>query len=42
METNLTYDMYAPTRVMFGTEMLDKLSERPISGHYTRIIISNG
>ena len=32
METNLTYDMYVPTRVMFGAGMLDKLSEQPMPG----------
>ena len=28
METNLMYDMYVPTRVMFGAGMLDKLNEQ--------------
>ena len=32
MKTNLTYDMYVPTRVMFGAGMLDKLSEQPMPG----------
>ena len=42
METNLTYDMYVPTRVMFGAGMLDKLSEQPMPGHRALIVISNG
>ena len=42
METNLTYDMYVPTRVMFGAGMLDKLSEQPMPGRRALIVISNG
>ena len=42
METNLTYDMYVPTRVMFGAGMLDKLSEQPMPGKRALIVISNG
>lgn len=32
METNLNYDMYVPTRVMFGAGMLNKLGEQPMPG----------
>ena len=39
---NLTYDMYVPTRVMFGAGMLDKLSEQPMPGKRALIVISNG
>ena len=42
METNLTYDMYVPTRVMFGAGMLNKLSEQPMPGKRALIVISNG
>ena len=42
METNSNYDMYIPTRVMFGPGMLDKLSEQPMPGKRALIIISNG
>ncbi len=42
MKTNLTYDMYVPTRVVFGEGMLDKLSEQPMPGRSALIIISNG
>ena len=42
METNLTYDKYVPTRVMFGAGMLDKLSEQPMPGKRALIVISNG
>ena len=42
MKTNLTYDMYVPTRVMFGAGMLDKLSEQQMPGKRALIVISNG
>ena len=42
METNLIYDMYVPTRVMFGAGMLNKLSEQPMPGRRALIVISNG
>ena len=42
MKTNLNYDMYVPTRVMFGTGMLDKLGEQSMPGKKALIIISNG
>ena len=42
METNLSYDMYVPTRVMFGAGMLNKLSEQPMPGKRAMIVISNG
>lgn len=42
METNLFYDMYVPTRVMFGAGMLNRLGEQPMPGKKALIIISNG
>lgn len=42
MVTNLMYDMYVPTRVMFGAGMLDKLNEQPMPGRRALIVISNG
>ena len=42
MKTNNNYDMYIPTRVMFGAGMLNKLSEQPMPGKRALIIISNG
>ena len=42
MKTNLTYDMYVPTRVMFGAGMLNKLGEQPMPGKRALIVISNG
>lgn len=42
METNLNYDMYVPTRVLFGAGMLNKLGEQPMPGKKALIIISNG
>lgn len=42
METNFNYDMYIPTRVMFGAGMLDKLGSQPLPGKKALIVISNG
>lgn len=42
METNYNYDMYIPTRVMFGKGMLNKLGDQPMPGRRALIIISNG
>ena len=42
MKTNNAYDMYIPTRVMFGAGMLDRLSEQPLPGKRALILISNG
>ena len=42
METNLKYDMYVPTRVLFGAGMLDKLGQQPLPGKRALIVISNG
>lgn len=42
METNNNYDMYIPTRVMFGEGMLNKLGDQPMPGRRALIIISNG
>lgn len=40
--TNMNYDQYIPTHVMFGTGMLDKLGEQPLLGKKALIVISNG
>lgn len=32
MDTNLVYDMYVPTRVMFGAGMLNHLGKQPMPG----------
>lgn len=42
MVTNNSYDMFIPTRVMFGAGMLNKLSEQPMPGRKALIVISNG
>lgn len=42
MKTNLMYDMYVPTRVMFGVGMLNRLSEQRLPGKRALIVISNG
>lgn len=42
MKTNLMYDMYVPTRVMFGVGILNRLSEQPLPGKRALIVISNG
>ena len=38
----MTYDMYIPTRMMFGAGMLNKLGEQPMPGKKALIVISNG
>lgn len=40
--TNMNYDQYIPTHVMFGAGMLDKLGEQPLPGKKALIVISNG
>ena len=42
METNLIYDMYVPTRLMFGASVLNQLNEQPMPGKRALIVISNG
>ena len=42
MKTNTNYDMYIPTRLIFGEGMLNKLNEQPMPGKKALIIISNG
>lgn len=42
IDTNLNYDQYIPTRVMFGAGMLDKLGEQQLPGKKALIVISNG
>lgn len=42
MKTNLSYDMYVPTHVMFGAGTLNRLSEQPMPGKHAMIVISNG
>lgn len=42
MKTNNNYDMYIPTRVMFGQGALGKLGEQTLPGKRALIVISNG
>ena len=42
METRLKYNMFVPTRVMFGAGALNKLGDQPMPGKKALIIISNG
>lgn len=42
MDSNLNYDMYVPTRVVFGAGVLNHLSEQPMPGKKALIVISNG
>ena len=42
MVTDNNYDMYIPTRVMFGAGMLNRLNEQPMPGRKALIVISNG
>lgn len=42
METNLNFDMYVPTRCMFGMGVLNQLSAQAMPGKKALIIISNG
>lgn len=42
METNLNYDMYVPTRTLFGAGELNHLHQQPMPGRKALLIISNG
>lgn len=37
-----SYDMFVPTRTLFGSGMLNKLHEQPMPGKKAMIVISNG
>ena len=42
METKLHYDMYVPTRTLFGAGMLDELHAQPMPGRKALLVISSG
>lgn len=42
MKTNLNYDQYIPTRILFGAGQLNNLHAQPMPGKKALIIISNG
>ena len=42
MKTDFKYDMYVPTRTLFGTGTLEALHEQPMPGSKALLIISNG
>ena len=42
MKTNLNYDQYIPTRILFGSGQLNNLHAQPMPGKKALIIISNG
>ena len=42
METNLSYEMFVPTHLLFGAGTLEKLSEQSLPGKKALIVISNG
>ena len=42
MQTNLSYDMYVPTHVVFGEGALNSLSTQQLPGKKALIVISNG
>lgn len=42
MKTNLNYDQYIPTRILFGSGQLNNLHVQPMPGKKALIIISNG
>lgn len=42
MKTNLNYDQYIPTRILFGTGQLNNLHTQTMPGKKALIIISNG
>ena len=41
-QTNLTYEQYLPTKVLFGAGQLNNLSKQSLPGKKALIIISNG
>lgn len=42
METNLNYDQYIPTRILFGAGQLNTLHAQPMPGKRALAIIYNG
>lgn len=42
METNLVYNQYIPTHILFGAGQLDNLHKQPMPGKRALIVISNG
>jgi len=42
MKTNLSYDQYIPTRILFGAGQLNNLHTQPMLGKRALIVISNG
>lgn len=42
METKFSYDMYVPTRTLFGAGALDKLGAQPMPGSKALLVISGG
>lgn len=38
----MSYDMYVPTRTLFGAGMLDELHAQPMPGKKALLVISNG
>lgn len=42
MNTNLNYDQFIPTRILFGAGQLNTLGEQPMPGSKALIVISNG
>lgn len=42
MKTNLSYDQYIPTRILFGAGELNNLHAQPMPGKRALIVISNG
>ncbi|WP_288874688.1 iron-containing alcohol dehydrogenase, partial [uncultured Bacteroides sp.] len=42
MKTNLNYDQYIPTHILFGTGQLNNLHAHPMPGKRALIVISNG
>ena len=42
MKTNLSYDQYIPTRILFGSGQLNNLHAQPMPGKRALIVISNG
>lgn len=42
MKTNLIYDQYIPTRILFGAGQLNNLNAQPMPGKRALIVISNG
>ena len=42
MKTNLNYDMFVPTRTLFGAGTLNVLHAQPMPGRKALLVISNG